>query len=49
MYNEHSLATALTRAGLKNPTRRDFQEGKCPDLDQLDNRPDDTLFVEAYG
>jgi predicted SAM-dependent methyltransferase len=47
MYNEHSLAAALTEAGFTDPVRRSYRVGACPDLGVLDNRPDETLFMEA--
>lgn len=47
MYNEVSLAAFLRANGFFEPRRRGFQEGDCPDLKLLDNRPDETLFMEA--
>ncbi len=47
MYNEVSLAAFLRAAGFSEPRRRGFQEGDCPDLELLDNRPNETLFMEA--
>lgn len=47
MYNEVSLASLLAETGFGDIRRCAFREGDCPDLDQLDNRPDETLFMEA--
>jgi predicted SAM-dependent methyltransferase len=40
------LRGALELAGFTEVERTDFREGRCPDLDLLDNRPG-SLFVEA--
>jgi hypothetical protein len=34
-------------AGFSKIVRCEYQLGKTPDLDTLDNRPEETLFVEA--
>jgi SAM-dependent methyltransferase len=47
MYNFVSLQTLLKSVGFSQVTRRDFQEGICPDVEKLDNRPG-SLFVEAF-
>jgi predicted SAM-dependent methyltransferase len=47
MYDFEMLADALTRVGFRDVRRCDFQKGNTPDLDCLDNRPDESLFVEA--
>lgn len=47
MYDFESLATALERTGFAGIVRRDYREGTVPDLDILDNRPEETLFIEA--
>jgi SAM-dependent methyltransferase len=47
MYNEQSLTAALRSAGFSTVHRRSYREGRCPDLELLDNRPEETLFVEA--
>jgi predicted SAM-dependent methyltransferase len=46
MYNETLLKSKLTEVGFAEVTRRTFQEGECPDLDKLEDRPN-SLFVEA--
>jgi SAM-dependent methyltransferase len=47
MYNSELLAAALGTSGLVNGAQRRFQEGDVPDLDILDNRPEETLYMEA--
>lgn len=46
MYNEESLRALLTSVGFAEVERRDYRQGKCPDLEKLDNRPG-SLFIEA--
>ena len=47
MYNESSLIRALLALGFSRASRKEFQQGDCPNLADLDNRPQGTLFVEA--
>ena len=47
MYDYESLAAQLLAIGFKDIQRQSFQSGKTPDLKVLDNRPDDSLYVEA--
>lgn len=47
MYNFDILAETLAQCGFVNVTRRGYQQGETPDLDILDNRPEETLYVEA--
>ena len=46
-YDFELLEAALRRAGFQNVKRCAFQEGATPDISLLDNRPDETLFVEV--
>jgi hypothetical protein len=46
MYNERSLAAVLRDVGFQVVDRCDFGQGRCPDLDRIDNRPG-SLFMEA--
>ena len=48
MYNRHSLPRLLEEHGFVNVQVCTFQQGQCADLDRLDNRPDHSLFVEAF-
>lgn len=47
MYAEKSMREALVSAGFVNVTRCQYRQGKCPDLQLLDNRPEHSLFMEA--
>jgi predicted SAM-dependent methyltransferase len=47
MYNRHSLVRLLAEHGFKDVEVCNFQQGKCKDLDRLDNRPGYSLFVEG--
>ena len=46
MYNIESISALLREAGFSNVTRYDYQQGNCPEVERLDNRPE-SLFVEA--
>lgn len=47
MYNERSMRAMLSEAGFASITRCQYRQGKCPDLELLDNRPEHSLFMEA--
>lgn len=47
MYDFDGLQAMLTEAGFKNVRRCNYREGAAPDLISLDNRPEETLYVEA--
>lgn len=47
MYDFQLLKAALEKAGFQDVRRCAFQEGRTPDLIVLDNRVEDSLFVEA--
>lgn len=47
MYDFTLLKELLERAGFASVTRCAFQQGQTPDIATLDNRPEQTLFVEA--
>lgn len=49
MYDYDLLKAALDEAGFAGVVRCAYREGKTPDLHVLDNRPEDTLFVEAVA
>ena len=46
-YNARSLIRMLEEAGFSEAYSCAYREGRCPDLELLDNRPDESLFVEA--
>jgi SAM-dependent methyltransferase len=45
-YNERSLRALLERCGFSDVRRREFREGRCPDVERIDTRPE-SLFMEA--
>jgi SAM-dependent methyltransferase len=47
MYDAELLAAALRSGGFADIERRAFREGDIPDLPELDNRPEETLYMEA--
>jgi predicted SAM-dependent methyltransferase len=47
MYDFNLLKARLEAAGFEHVQRRAYLQGTTPDIDQLDNRSEDSLFVEA--
>jgi predicted SAM-dependent methyltransferase len=47
MYDYELLGGHLAAVGFVEIERGGFQEGSFPDVKTLDNRPEETLFVEA--
>ncbi len=47
MYDFKSLKALLAKVGYKDIRLCKYQEGAAPDLNCLDNRPEETLFIEA--
>jgi predicted SAM-dependent methyltransferase len=47
MYDFELLKDLLEKIGFSQVVRCEYQQGRTPDLDKLDNRPEETLFVEA--
>ncbi len=47
MYDFDSLKSLLEKIGFTQIERCAYQEGKTPDIDVLDNRPEDSLIAEA--
>lgn len=47
MYSFVSLKDLLEDAGFVKVSQQTYRVGNCPDIDQLDNRPDHSLFVEC--
>ena len=45
-YNERSLGDLLARTGLVDVRRCAYREGRCPDVERIDSRPE-SLFMEA--
>jgi predicted SAM-dependent methyltransferase len=48
MYDWRTLQSALARAGFVDIGRREYQVGDLPEVELLDNRPEESLFVEAH-
>ena len=46
LYNERSLRDLLERTGFSDVQRRAYREGRCPDVERIDSRPE-SLFMEA--
>jgi predicted SAM-dependent methyltransferase len=47
MYTAASLSRLLGSAGFSTVERCAYRQGRCPDLELLDSRPDESLFMEA--
>jgi predicted SAM-dependent methyltransferase len=47
MYNFSMLRCLLETLNFQNISKKEFQVGEVPDIETLDNRPDETLYVEA--
>jgi predicted SAM-dependent methyltransferase len=47
MYDFDLLRGELAAAGFEDIQRRAYREGRTPDIARLDNRPEETLYVEA--
>lgn len=47
MYTPPSLARLLSSGGFTSVERRGFKQGRCPDLEVLDSRPDESIFMEG--
>ena len=48
LYNERSLRDRLIAAGFADVRRCAFREGRCPDVERIDSRPE-SLFMEAQA
>jgi ubiquinone/menaquinone biosynthesis C-methylase UbiE len=47
MYDFVSLSDLLKKSGFNIIKKRRYQEGITPDIAKLDNRPEESLYVEA--
>jgi SAM-dependent methyltransferase len=45
-YNERNLRALLERCGFTAVRRCEFRQGRCPDVERIDTRPE-SLFMEA--
>ena len=48
MYDYEMLSQLLESVGFDEVRRRAFSQGVTPDIEELDNRAEDSLFVEAH-
>ena len=48
MYDQLSLTALLESCGFVDIQKRSYKEGECPDIDFLDNRPEHSLYLEAW-
>ncbi|GLH76758.1 hypothetical protein SSBR45G_16660 [Bradyrhizobium sp. SSBR45G] len=46
-FTRESLATLFREAGFSQTEACGYRQGRCPDLELLDNRPDESIFFEA--
>jgi predicted SAM-dependent methyltransferase len=47
MYNFELLRALLNEVGFDHVIRCSYKTGEVPDIEKLDNKPDETLYVEA--
>lgn len=47
MYDWEMISDILAEVGFRQIVQQSFRRGIVPDIDILDNRPEDSLFVEA--
>lgn len=47
MYSHDTLRVLLESAGFVNVEAQSFRNGKCPNLSELDNRKDHSIFMEC--
>ena len=46
-YDFESLSHIVKAAGFRNVERKEYRDSKLPDIEKLDNRPDQMFFLEA--
>jgi predicted SAM-dependent methyltransferase len=47
MYTSKSLSRLMRETGFGDVVPRKFREGELPDLERIDNRPDNSIYVEG--
>jgi len=47
MYDFESISNLLRNCGFQEVERRKFREGKVPDIEILDSKPEQSLYLEA--
>jgi SAM-dependent methyltransferase len=48
MYNTNSLEQMLLSNGFQETVQCKYLYGTCPDLDLVDNRPEESIYIEAF-
>ena len=48
MYNNNSLEQMLLSNGFQETVQCKYLYGTCPDLDLVDNRPEESIYIEAF-
>lgn len=47
MYTESSLVNLMESIGFKEVKKMSYKEGRLPDLELIDNRPENSIYVEG--
>jgi predicted SAM-dependent methyltransferase len=47
MYTEASLCKLLEQHGFVHATACSYRQGRCADVERIDNRPENSIYVEA--
>jgi len=47
LYDFELLAALMRKANFQQVTRCSYRQGQTPDIEKLDNRPEETLYMEA--
>ena len=47
MYNDQSLARLFNEHGFQKVNKCEYQQGLLPDVEKMDSRPNESIFVEA--
>ncbi len=47
MYTESSLCRLMSQSGFVNVNECTFRSGRLPDLERIDNRPDNSIYIEG--
>lgn len=48
LYDSEMISDLLLKAGFGRVLRCEYRQGHTPDIEVLDNRPEETLYVEAF-
>ena len=47
MYNEASLSALMKKVGFTGVSAESYRTGRLPDLESIDNRPKNSIYVEG--